>query len=214
MRNPNPVLPNKNTLYIGRSGAGKSQALKQNKDVPKSGVRVVLWDTNEDHKATRFYDMSMFLKALKLAHINYLKTKKGFRIAFCGDDSIKNYNTFCSAVLSMLDGRFLTYVIVEELAAVCLTAQKAPPIPARMMNQGRKYGMIFHGTTQRPQEISKTYFTQCEVLYAGAQTSLAQQKKIADELGVRVADVAALGDLQFYRREKGDLKKLQFKYKA
>ena len=213
MKNQNPTLSNQNTLYIGRSGSGKSQALKQNPAIPKSGARVILWDTNHDHRATHFNDMGKFLQALKLAHINYLKTGRGFRVAYAGDDSPANYKKFCQAVMACLDGRFLTFVIVEELAAVCTTVQRAEPDAAKMMNQGRKYGLVFHGTTQRPEEISKTYFTQCEILFAGAQTSLAQQKKVANELGVKVADIQALQELEFYRREKGRLDKIQFKYK-
>ena len=39
-RNPNPRQPNEHTLYLGKSGSGKSQALKQNGAIPKRGRAV------------------------------------------------------------------------------------------------------------------------------------------------------------------------------
>mgnify|MGYP001467148144 CR=1 FL=1 len=40
MRNPNTRLPNRNTLYLGRSGSGKSTALKHNPAIPGRGLPV------------------------------------------------------------------------------------------------------------------------------------------------------------------------------
>lgn len=214
MRNPNTALPNKNTLYLARSGGGKSQALLQNKAIPAKGARVVLWDTNNDHKASHYSSMSAYLKALAAANNQYYKTGRGFRIAYDGNDTIENYNLWCQALMLILDGNHLTFAIVEELSALCTSAGKAPPIPAKMMNQGRKYGMIFHGTTQKPQEISKTYFDQCEITFCGRQKTMRQKKIIAEELGVTVDQITRLNELEFlYDDGKNPIKTIQFKYK-
>ncbi len=66
-KNPNTSLYNVNTLYLACSGGGKSQALKQNKTIPRQGVRVLLWDIDHDHAANRFENMPEYIRAVKSA---------------------------------------------------------------------------------------------------------------------------------------------------
>ncbi|MBQ0721016.1 MAG: hypothetical protein KBT88_03525 [Gammaproteobacteria bacterium] len=205
---PRPVLPNKNTLYLARSGGGKSQAMKQNPQLPKSGGRVILWDKSHDHKAHHYDNKKAFTKAIKLG----LKSGKGFRIAFSGGVDIADFEWFCSVVWVSLDGNRLTYVIAEELSEVCASVGKASPFAARLLNQGRKYGMIFHGTSQKPQEISKTYYDQCPFKWIGPQIG-ANIKKFAKEIGGKDDDIKALDDLEFLVWDGRQAVKKALKYK-
>lgn len=205
---PRPSLPNKNTLYLARSGGGKSQALKQNREIPKSGVRVVLWDKSHDHKAHHYDNKRAFIRALLAG----LKSGKGFRIAFSGGVGVEDFEWWCKAVWAALDGQNISYIIVEELSEVCLSVAKASPEAARLLNQGRKYGMRFHGTSQKPQEISKTYYDQCPFKYIGPQIG-ANVRKFAKEIGVSESDIAGLKDLCFLIFNGRDCTKKQFKYK-
>ena len=192
--NPNTKWPNGHTLYLSASGGGKSQMLNQNKALPKKGVRTILWDPSGDHPGLHFEDRKAFLRAIKTG----IKSGKGFRVAFCGERSVKNYEWWCEVVWGSLDGNFATYAIVEELSAVCVTAMKASPNAAVLLNEGRKYGLHFHGTSQKPQEISKTYFDQCEIKFVGRQKGLAMCKKMALEIGMRPEDIRTLKNLQFF----------------
>lgn len=97
----------------------------------------------------------------------------------------------------VLDGKHKTFLIVEELSAVCETTAKASPNAAILLNEGRKYGLEFHGTSQKPQEIAKTYYDQCERRYVGRQKNT-NIKKMANDIGVSPEDVRQLQNLQFY----------------
>lgn len=206
--NPRPALPNKNTLYLARSGGGKSQALKQNPEIPRSGVRVILWDKSHDHKAHHYDNKRAFVRAL----IAGLESGRGFRIAYSGGFDIDDYEWFCGVVWHCLDGARLTWVVVEELSEVCASVSKASPAAAKLLNQGRKYGMRFHGTSQKPQEISKTYYDQCPVKWIGPQIG-SNVAKFSREIGCQVAEISALDDLDFLLWDGRDVKKKRIKYK-
>jgi len=196
--NQNTKWPNRNTLYLGRSGSGKSQGCKQNQEIPRSGVRVLLWDPSRDHKAFHIDSKSAYARAVREA----IASGKPFRLAFSGVlDAVKDHEWWCSVVWAALDGDHKTYVIDEELSGSSVSTAKAEPEAARLMNQGRKYGMEFHGIAQVPTEIPKTYFNQTEVFYIGQQRG-DQLKKSASLLGFEKKDfekLVLLEPLQFWR---------------
>lgn len=210
--NENTQHNNRNTLYIARSGGGKSQALGQSKEIPRSGARVLLWDPSHDHKATHISTRPEFARSVAKA----IQAGKGFRLAFSGNATPENFEWFCNLVWAALDGNKITYVIAEELSAVCKNAGKAGQWAALLMNQGRKYGLRFHGTTQKPQEIYKTFYDQCEVFYIGMQRGAAVDK-FARDLGIDREEIAGLQSLQFWRVDPaandGEPEKLTLKYK-
>ena len=215
MINENASRSNRHTIYLAKSGAGKSQALKQNKEIPAKGARVFLWDTNNDHKANRFRTKEAYLKAT----IKAIASKKGFRLAFTGGgdsgDIIKDYEWWCSVVLAALDGNHETFIIVEELAAVSPSAHKATKNAAIMMNQSRKYGGIFHGTSQRPEEVAKTFTDNCEVVYIGQQKTH-NANKYSKKFGIPEEKIKQLNPLEFYVSDDAkpeDFYFLKLKYK-
>lgn len=193
--NQNTKWANRNTLYLGRSGSGKSQACKQNPEIPKSGARVLLWDLSRDHKAHHIDSKVTFANQVRAA----LASGKPFRLAFSGGDgSIEDFEWWCSVAWAALDGDRETYLIVEELSAVCSSIGKASPMAAKLLNQGRKYGMRFHGIAQKPQEISKTFYDQAEVFWIGQQRG-DNVKKCAKLLGLKEPEVDKLQSLEFWR---------------
>ena len=196
--NPDSSLPNEHTLYLGASGSGKSQVLLQSKAIPARGARVILFDHAPDHPGDHYRDPANFVRAVKAGIERHLKTGRGFRIAYAGPREVEDYEWFCSVVWRCLDGRYITHVIVEELSAVCSGSGKASPAAARLLNEGRKYGLRFHGTSQKPQEISKTYYDQCDYKVIGRQKTDAQRRLMHRETGVPVERIHALKPLQFY----------------
>lgn len=209
-QNPNTSLPNNNHLYLACSGGGKSQALSQNKSIPYRNARVLLWDIDHDHRATRFEDMRLFYRAV----ISAIKSGRGFRLAYSGNDSVTNFELFCQIAWASLNGNKKTYVIIEELADVCITVGKASPEFGRLLRKGRKFGAELHITTQRGAEIPKTAYTQCPVKIVGQQEG-ADIEKMAKVAGVSIRDISALNPLQFYVKkagaEPGQLLKLKYK---
>lgn len=195
--NPDPSRSNRGTLYLACMGGGKSQALQQNPAIPKKGERVILWDHAGDHAGLHVTTRKAFVSALRTA----LKRGGGFRIAWAGAADVETFEWFCSVVWRVLDGRYRTVLIVEELAAVCPSAGRATQYAALLLNQGRKFGLEFHGTSQRPQEVAKTFYVNCPIKYIGQQMGYDMQRKMGREIGLKPEDIAALKPLEFYRHD-------------
>lgn len=192
-------------------GGGKSQALQQNPDIPKKGARVILWDHAGDHAGLHVTSRKQFVQALRFA----LKRGGGFRIAWAGASDVDTFEWFCGVVWRVLDGRYDTFLIVEELAAVCPSAGRATPNAGLLLNQGRKFGLTFHGTSQRPQEVAKTFYVNCPVKYIGQQMGFDMQRKMSREIGLQPSDIASLNPLEFFRHDGTAAKaeRLKLKYK-
>ena len=199
--NPNTGHSNRHTLYLAATGGGKSQALAQNADIPATGARVILWDPSGDHAGIHYAQKRDFLQALAVGIRENHQRGRGFRIAYAGPADPKEFEWFMEVCWSVLDGNTKTFVIAEELSAVCIGTGKATPTAAIFMNQARKYGGVFHGTSQKPQEVSKTYFDQCAIKYIGQQSGLAMRKRMADEIGITKEDIGRLKPLEFYRHD-------------
>lgn len=196
-KNPNTARPNKHTLYLAASGGGKSQALMQNPALPKAGARIILWDQSGDHAGLHFQKKANFLRALDAG----LRSGRGFRVAYAGPADPDTFDWFMEICWACLDGEKETYVIAEELSAVCKGSGKALPAAAVFMNQSRKYGGIFHGTSQKPQEVAKTFYDQCAFKFIGQQNGLAMQRKMSAEIGLQPEDIASLNKLEFFRHD-------------
>ena len=205
--NPNPSLPNRNTCFISMSGFGKSQALKN--VVPVQGVRHVLWDVDNDHRANHYSDRGAFIGALIAA----CKSKRPFRVAWNGVVDADTFEWWCQAVWHILDGKKITYITVEELADVSETSGKASPWWGQLNRKCRKYGGILNWTTQRSQEVSKTAYTQAAIKYIGYPNDGANLKALSQMVQMPIADLKQLKPLEFYRREHINTEKIKFRYK-
>ena len=218
--NENPSLPNRHCGYIATSGAGKSQALKQNPDIPRRGVRLVAWDPNRDHKnhCTLFeaHEFHAFGKALQ----DGMRSGAGFRLGFVGpQDDWKFFDRqFCRLVWAMLDGNRPTYVLLEELAAVQPSSGKAPPNCGVLFNQARKYHGMLHWTTQKPTDVSQTALMQSEYFYIGKPGKFCSDTR-ADQLA-RIAEVPGgrkglqqLQPMEFFRVTPTESRLVKIKYK-
>ncbi|WP_172806908.1 hypothetical protein [Endozoicomonas arenosclerae] len=171
---------------------------------------MILWDSNCDHPCTRLRDWDDFVRQVARG----LRSGKGFRIGYTPEDaSPEEFEKFALLAWSMLDGKRPTYAIVEELADVSRHAGTAPGIVKKLMNQGRKYGLRFHGCTQRPEEIYKTFYTQVGITYYGRQKTVAQCQKFSKEIDIPFREIKALPDLCFYIDDGRTVTRKQLKYK-
>lgn len=209
-RNPNTALANKNTLYLACSGGGKSQAIKQNTDIPKKAARVVLWDIDHDHKAVHVESMAGFIRAVKAG----IRSRRGFRIAYSGDDTPENFEVFCSVVWAIADGKIPLYIIIEELADAAPSTGKASPNFGRVLRKIRKFNGRLHITSQRGTEIPKTAYTQCPNKYIGIQEG-ADVERMAKLAGIEARKIRELTNLEFYVKQAGagEPEKIKLKFK-
>lgn len=195
--NPNPALPPLHSLYLACTGGGKSQMVLQNPLIPWKTGRVILWDQAGDYPGVHCGTRAAFVKALRAG----IAKGKGFRVAFSGPATIENYEWWCEVCWSVLDGNHITHMIAEELSGVCPSAGKATDNAAILLNQCRKFGGVFHGVSQKPQEVAKTYFDQCGIKYIGQQKGAAMRRRMAAEIGLTPEQIGELQPLQFYRDE-------------
>lgn len=200
--NPDTSLPNRHTLYLACSGGGKSQAVYQNAALPKRGVWHVLYDPDEDHPARRFYSIASFKAGLVAAVKEARRRGGGFRVAYCGEATVKSFETWCALVWTILDGRRLTYITVEELAAVSPNSGEATGNWGRLLNRGRKYGGVIHATTQRGTEISKTAYVQCSTKLVGIQEG-SDVQKMARLCALDQQQIATLAPLEYWHKKAG-----------
>ena len=196
--NPNTAWPNLHNLYLAASGGGKSQAIKQNKEIPAQGARVVAWDVDEDHSVRHFDSRPAFARAL----LSACKSGRGFRIGWAGAGDVGTFEWFCQLVFAALDGRVKTHVLIEELADVSPSAGKATPAFGQLLRRGRKYGAVIHAASQRGTEISKTVYTQCSRHWVGIQEGV-DVDRMARLCAVPPDLIKGLKPLQFLYKEAG-----------
>jgi hypothetical protein len=207
--NPKTQRSNHNACFVAISGGGKSQALKS--VLPSRAVRCLLWDIDNDHAAynTHYYaDRKKYVRAVKSA----IKSGAGFRIAWDGSNTVSDFEWWCSVVYAALDGNYVTYIVVEELADVSPSAGKATQYWGEVNRKCRKFGGRLLWTTQRSQEVSKTAYGQCETYYVGSQKRGSKIRHLADLVGVSEEAISALEPMQFYRSYRNDLELVTIKY--
>jgi hypothetical protein len=191
MYNENVHHKNGHTLYLAETGHGKSTLMKKKSGIPASGVRVVLFDPNRDHKAHRYKTRAGFARALRAAHLS----GRGFRIAYTGETTAEAFEWVCKAVRAILDGSKTTYFIAEEYGSVSTGAgpilPKNYPAHFALWTQGRKFGLSIHAASQRPQNISKDALENAGRIYAGGMGSRAA-KSVNNETDIPLEDIKAL----------------------
>ncbi len=159
---PNEKRENKHTLAIGQSGSGKTYWLSHHPWVKRRGVRLLVWDPYESHDVHYCRKRAEFARQVAAA----VKSGKGFRIGLAVEPTEQSFEFFCRVAWAALDGRKETIIMPEELGDVTRQG-KAAPAWGRLVRVGRKYGVVLMPTTQRPQEIDKTLFTQVSRVWCG-----------------------------------------------
>ncbi|WP_240312081.1 hypothetical protein [Teredinibacter turnerae] len=207
-KNENTRLPNNHTQYLAKSGYGKTQTLRRRSGIPDTGARVVLWDNNNDHEAHRYKRLSDFFRALSAAN----KSGRGFRIAYNGEAAPHIFEKWCEGVWSILDGRKLTYCLVEEYSDCCrgpgLLDFGKERYHRRLWTQGRKYGAVLQITSQRPQLISKDSLGNAGVIWAGRMDTSAAER-IGKEIDVPWREIMACNVGEFFHKTEREVQKVK-----
>lgn len=167
--NPNEDKKNRHTLVMGKSGSGKSYWLANHPWIKKRGVRLLVWDSYESHNVNYFRNRAEFARNVLAA----VKSGKGFRLGLSVNPTVENFEWFCEVVWAALDGKKDTLIVIEELADVSSSGKPSNEF-GRLIRVGRKYGAVLMPATQRPQDISKTLFTQVSRMWCGLVSSYDQ----------------------------------------
>ena len=210
--NPDTSLKNRHRLVLGATGAGKSQLIRDL--VPAKGVRLLGWDTDEDHDGHHFVNRAAYAKAVAAA----IRSKQPFRLLWAGANDLKTWEWWCALVFAALDGRYATEILIEELADVSPSAGKATPKFGELIRRARKYNGGLIMASQRGTEISKTVYTQAAEFWIGRQetTDIPRMSRLAAVSEQRLSEVAPLHyirktgpDITFWRLDfNGNKRKL------
>lgn len=182
--NHNRTLSNQASMFLGATGSGKSVAvtyfLEQSIKKSTGPARVLLWDPDRDHKASKhFTSFAEYVRSVRAA----IKSKKPYRLAFSGDR--KHFGDWCQLAWAALDGDYTVHLLTEELAGVT-TASHAPEFFETLNMQARKYGGRLVMVSQRPQKVTKTAYTQAAMTIV-AKVKGNDAKYIANSLGANEA---------------------------
>lgn len=204
--NPNESWAAEHTVYIAETGGGKGSMIRGNPDIPKpeNGGRIVCWDRAAAYPGFFYREWNRFVDAYARA----LDSDCGFSIGYTGDDiksKIEAHERWAGLVWNTADGSKRTYVIDEEQGGVHETVGKAKGYALEIMNEGRKWGLVWHGTAQRPQEIPKSIISQSKFKYFGAvdECDLDYMKKWLSDPDI----LLDLAPGEFLRKHRRDIKR-------
>lgn len=180
---------------LGARGTGKSAWVKQTLDVLKPS-RLAVWDLMQEYSGMQATD--------KLGDAIRAMRSGSFAIAFypSRDDAerARQFELWCSALLAASRATAL----VEELAFV--TKPSWAPRAWREMNLlGRhpKHALSIIGTSQRPAQVDKDFFGNCDLVHSGRLSSRNDARVVSEVLGVDHRELLQLPDLAYIERAAG-----------
>lgn len=204
---PDTSLKNRHHLILAASGGGKSQLVKAL--VPASGIRLLGWDTDDDHEGHHFDNRLAYARAVTAA----IRSGRPFRLLWNGRNDLKTFEWWCELVFAALDGRYSTEILIEELADVSPSAGKASPAFGELIRRARKYNGRLTMISQRGTEISKTTYTQAAEFWIGRQesTDLGRMSRLA---ALSEAEMARVQALDFIHKAGWDYRRYRLSFQG
>jgi len=181
---------------MGATGGGKGNTVKKfyQKAKPK---RSIIWDGLHD-----FNEHGVNVQTLTELH-NAITTTKGFKknfnIVFKPDLKYRNpdvFNLVCKLAYGVGDMLF----IADELKHVT-SPTNAPMWWSEMNTSGRHKGLSIIGTSQRPAQIDKDFFSNATHIRAFRVNYSSDVKVLADVMKVKQEEVSGLPMYQHIERD-------------
>lgn len=188
-------------LFTGASGSGKTtRALTLiNK---KKQNRTLIWSPKEaiDNYASKYAGTvicSSVGEVLAIAKKAY--PNKPFHVVFKPalkrDIDEKDFHAFCKIALAAGNAA----VIVDELHTVTRPTW-SPDGWRELVMMGRGYAMTVCGMSQRPADMDKSFFGNASIVNTGRLSNPADQKTMAEALGVKKQEIAELNGYLWVER--------------
>jgi len=186
---------------FGTTGCGKTHELKRRLGKPKRR-RTLFWSPKEpiDNYAAFYPDSTIVRTASEVLEVLRRAGRRGeFHAVFVPTLNRKKDEALFSLVCSMLMAAGNLTLIVDELHTVT-TPTNAPDGWAKLNFMGRGYGVEVFGLSQRPASVDKAFIGSLSTLVVKRLSYPADQKKLAQALGLPAADVANLTGYQFFEK--------------
>lgn len=167
----------------------------------KPGASLLVWDTKGEwsRKLAGFATVRSIPELHARVTADLAGSAPLLRVAWVGTMDAAHFESFCRLAWVWLRARPHRWLIVEELADVT-NPGKAPAAWGEILRKSRDQRSTVIGLTQRPAESDKTIAGNAAVVHCGFQAFPRDRKTIAEYLDVPLADVAALGQLDWIER--------------
>lgn len=177
---------------IGATGSGKGVFIK-NYALKKSDRRLLIWDYMQEYSG--LCDVTTASLGAAIRTMQGAQFRTAFRPSY--DDALRarQFDAFCKAAVTAGNVR----LVVEELAFVTKAAW-APAGWKMATSIGRHKGLRIIGASQRPAQVDKAFWSNATEIHCGFVNFEADQKVMAQVLGVTVADISNLKPLEYLHK--------------
>lgn len=177
---------------IGATGSGKGVYIK-NYALKKSDKRLLIWDYMREYGAFVGVQTDKLQPAIQTLTAAQFRT--AFMPSFEDKTRAQQFDLFCKAAHHAGNLR----LVIEELAFV--TSPSFAPGGWKMCTStGRHKGLRIIGASQRPAQVDKAFWSNCTEIHCGFLNYEADQKVMAQVLGVTVADIQGLEPLEYFHK--------------
>lgn len=187
---------------LGSTGCGKTTELKK-RLAQKKRSRTFIWSPKEslDNYAALYPDSLVVDRAAHvLAALKIAGRRGSFHLVFVPTlNQVKDMALFDVVCKMLLAVGNLT-LVVDELHSVT-TASLAPDGWRKINFMGRGYGIHVFGLSQRPASCDKAFMGSLSFIHVGRLPHPPDQKAVADILGIKPGEIAALTGYQAIQKD-------------
>lgn len=177
---------------IGATGSGKGIYIKKYW-LKKSDKRLLIWDYMREYGP--FVGLATEQLAPVIASVKGKQFKTAFQPSFDDKTRKQQFDIFCKAAVHAGN----VALIVEELSFV--TSPSFAPAGWKMVSSvGRHKGLRVVGASQRPAQVDKAFWSNCTEIHCGFLNYEADQKVMAQVLGVTIDEVKSLKPLEYIHK--------------
>ena len=167
--NPNEKLLNNHCAFIGGSGSGKTFKVKKTMAREKK-ARVMIFDTQEVYEGIEYHQTMVELaKAVMTAQ----ESGKPFVFGYSGKES--DFNSWCRLCWIIADGSRPLFTVFEECGGYLGNGASTDDWWYKLITVGRKYNVRVLPVSQRPQNMSKVLFDNCNRKWIGFSKGKARE---------------------------------------
>jgi hypothetical protein len=181
-------------LSTGARGSGKSTRIKVDIEKHLRGYgRVRVWSPLEE---TDRYGDFLGVEPSRTIEEFVLQCTRGHAVYVTDEPTPELFDIWCKAIWKDRD----CLAVVDELADVS-NPGKAKGWWGVLLRKGRHPKINIAAATQRPTEIDSTIRSNATNIACFRLMKLSDQKLMADELGVELADIQALQNYQYIEKD-------------
>lgn len=187
---------------LGVTGCGKTYELKKRLK-QLNAKRTLIWSPKEaiDNYAA-FYPRSVLVSTASevLDILGKAGRAGGFHIVFKSTLNQKKDTALFDVVCKLLMVARNVVLVAEELHTVT-TASHACDGWRHVNFMGRGFGLYVFGLSQRPASVDKAFMGSLSSVHVGRLPNVADQKTMADILGIKREEVAGLSGYQYIQKD-------------